>query len=188
MPCCIDAAFTNCDAIKTATFSTGSTQMRSAFGACNVYRKSINKLLKVSRPQYDYLQKYNDFDWWDPTFEALSSFNTLSSKLAEPPALALPQPHRQIMIHTSSYVYALTAVLLQQQSDRNLNQLATVGYCRQTLNLVENVYSETEEKCLSVERAYQSLRPYIKRISVKVPAEHSAQSWMHTCNDSNKGE
>ena len=56
-------------------------------------------------------------DWNNPTEEQVSSFEEHKARLTAPPVLALPKANRPYMIDTDASVYAIGAVLLQQQDD-----------------------------------------------------------------------
>lgn len=120
MPGRLAPAARSVDEIETASFPTDSTQMRTFWGPCNVYRRFIEDFSTINRPLNDYLRKNKKFNWSDPTAQAQYVFNMFKSKLAKPPVLVLLQPHRPNMTDTDVAVYAFGAAFIQQQSDRNL--------------------------------------------------------------------
>lgn len=81
-----------------------------------MYGSFVRDCFKIPLPLNDYLRKYKEFGWLDPTIKAVDAFNKLESKLVEPSVLALPQLHRSNMIDTDASAYASGAVFLQQRT------------------------------------------------------------------------
>lgn len=80
--------------IETTLFPTNSLKMRKVLFACNVHGSFTENFSKITRPLIDYSRMEKELDWSDPATEALHAWNTLKSRLEEPPVLDLLQPHR----------------------------------------------------------------------------------------------
>jgi len=105
--------------IHDATFPQDITQLRSYLGACNVYRRFIQKFATIAHPLNEMLRKDAQPDFDNSAEDQVRAFETLKCRLMEPPVLELPQRNRPFMIETETSAYQVGAVLLQQQNDEN---------------------------------------------------------------------
>lgn len=87
-----------------------------------MYRRLIREFFKIVWPLNDYQRKGKELDRSDLKSETPDGFNTLKSKLIEPPRLVLPQPNRQYTININPFANVLVAVLSQHQKDRIPNE------------------------------------------------------------------
>ena len=173
-------------AINIATFPTTPTQMKSFLGCCNVYRRFIKGFAKVSTPLTDMLKKDSGTDWGDdlvPTEPQRKAFETLKEALVTPPILALPKRGRPYMVDCDASAYAVGAVLLQQQDEKDEKSWATIGYYSKTLTKEQRNYSASERECYAVVWSTLTLRPYLEGSHFKVRTDHNALKWMLTLND-----
>jgi len=173
-------------AINIATFPTTSTQMKSFLGCCNVYRRFIKGFAKVSTPLTDMLKKDSGTEWGDdlvPTESQRKAFETLKEALVTPPILALPKRGRPYMVDCDASAYAVGAVLLQQQDEKDEKSWATIGYYSKTLTKEQRNYSASERECYAVVWSTLTLRPYLEGSHFKVRTDHNALKWMLTLND-----
>ncbi|CDF34348.1 unnamed protein product [Chondrus crispus] len=86
----LSVADTAADAFKTFKFPRTLTQVRSFFGACNVYRRFVKGFAKIARPLTDVTRKDSDPDFYNPTELQLQAFENLKKCMIAPPILALP--------------------------------------------------------------------------------------------------
>ena len=123
--------------------------MRSFLGACNVYRRFVKAFARISAPLSDMLKNDSETDWDQPiipTEEQQEVFDTLKSRLIEPPILALPKMGRPYMIDCKASQYGIGAFLLQKQNETKSTEWATVGYFSKTLSKEQINYSATERE------------------------------------------
>ena len=173
-------------AIRDAVFPQTYTTMKSFLGCCNVYRRFVRGFATISSPLSDMLKKDSQTDWDQPivpTEQQQEAFETLKSKLIEPPILALPKPGRPYMVDCDASKYGIGAVLLQQQDESKPTEWATVGYFSKTLSKEQRNYSATERECYAVVWAVLTLRPYLEGSHFIVRTDHNALRWMMTLND-----
>ena len=149
--------------------------MKSFLGCCNVYRRFVRGFATISSPLSDMLKKDSQTDWDQsivPTEQQQEAFETLKSKLIEPPILALPKPGRPYMVDCDASKYGIGAVLLQQQDESKPTEWATVGYFSKTLSKEQRNYSATERECYAVVWAVLTLRPYLEGSHFIVRTDH----------------
>ena len=65
------------------------TQVRSFFGACNVYRRFLKDFSKIARPLTDMTRNPTNLYWDRPTEEQLVVFEALKARMISPPVLSL---------------------------------------------------------------------------------------------------
>ena len=173
----------NTKSFTHATFPKNTTQLRSFFGAANVYRRFVAGYSGIAPPLNGMLRKDAEPDWDSPTPDQLQAFETLKRKLVTPPILRLPKTNKPYMIDTDASAYQLGATLLQKQN-KTKNEWKRIGYCSKTLMDTERNYSTTERERYSVVWAVNTLRTYIEGETFTVRTNHDALRWLITLTDS----
>ena len=87
------------------------------------------------------------------------------------------------MIDTDASVYAIGAVLLQQQDKTDPTLWATIDYWSKTLTKEHRNYSATEREWYTVVWATLTLRSYIEGTRFVLRMDQNALLWMMTTND-----
>ena len=87
------------------------------------------------------------------------------------------------MVDCDASAYAVGAVLLQQQDEKDEKSWATIGYYSKTLTKEQRNYSASERECYAVVWSTLTLRPYLEGSHFKVRTDHNALKWMLTLND-----
>ena len=170
------------DAFKTFKFPRTLTQVRSFFGACNVYRRFVKGFAKIARPLTDMTRKDADPDYDNPTAAQVQAFEDLKSRMIAPPILALPRYGRPYMIDTDASADQLGCMLLQEHD--GTKDWRPVGYWSYSLNDSDTHYNATERECFAVVWAVRTLRPYIEGTKFTVRTDHDALRWLMSLTES----
>ena len=169
------------DAFRSFEYPKNITQLRSFLGACNVYRRFIKDFAKIARPLTFLTRKDATPDFDNPTTEQLEAFETLKTKMTEPPVLALPRTNQPYTLDTDASAYQLGCALLQEQDDKTT---LPVGYWSYSLNDTERNYSTTERECYSVVWSVTTLRPYIEGTRFTIRTDHDSLRWLMSLTES----
>ena len=133
----LSVATENTKLFAHAQFPRNITQLRSFFGAANVYRRFVTGYSGITRPLNAMLREDAEPDWDSPTNDELEAFEILKHKPVAPPILGLPKANRPYMIYTDASAYQLGATLLQQQNEKQPNEWTPVGYWSKALTYCE---------------------------------------------------
>ena len=120
-------------------------QVRSLLGLTGYYRKFIPNYSEITVPLSDLTRKGqpNKIKWEDPQEHA---FQTLKSKLANPPILQLPDFTKTFVLRTDASNRGLGAILMQYHDDI----LHPIAYASRKLSKPEQNYSAIEKECLAI--------------------------------------
>ena len=134
-------------------------EMSSFLGMAGYYRKFIQNYAKISKLLVALTGKYVEFVWGSQQEEA---FQTLKSKLAEAPVLAPFRDGYRTRVYTDASLFAVGAVLTQQQDDNKWRPVAYFSHC---LTKSEQNYCVTGENCLRMCLVYSTSK-YICMVSI----------------------
>lgn len=129
--------------------------VQSFRGFANFYRRFIKDFGKITKP-LDRLTGDVEWSWGQEEQEA---FDTLKSKFAASPVLAMWEPNRPTRIETDASGFATGGILLQQSEDGPWHPVA---YLSQSLNEAERNYEIWDREMLAVVRALENWRHYLE--------------------------
>lgn len=112
--------------LRESLFQGTAVQLKRFPGACNVYRRLVDKYSHIARHRNAMLGNDASFDWMEPMEEHFDPFQEFMARQAAAPMFALPKIGRPYMGHCVANSYAVRAVLVQQQDEENLKEWATV--------------------------------------------------------------
>jgi hypothetical protein len=107
--------------------------------------------------------------------EQLQSFDTLRTKLLNPPILALPRKEGLFTLDTDASNEQVGCCLFQAQPD---GENHPVGYWSRGLTNAERNYSTTEKECLAIVWSILHLRPYLESRHFVVRTDHNSLRWV----------
>jgi hypothetical protein len=165
----------NTQALKTAKVPTTQSELRSFLGLCNVYRRFIRGFAKIAAPLNALLRKGESPALGELSTEQLAAFETLRSRLLDPPVLALPRAKGLFTLDTDASQNQIGCCLFQTQPDDSNHP---VGYWSRGLTSAERNYSTTEKECLAIVWAVLHLRPYLEGHRFVVRTDHNSLRWV----------
>eukprot|EP00918_Siedleckia_nematoides_P045399 GHVU01099346.1.p1 GENE.GHVU01099346.1~~GHVU01099346.1.p1 ORF type:complete len:1737 (+),score=226.63 GHVU01099346.1:171-5381(+) len=139
------------------------TSLRRFLGACNFYRKFIEKHAALAKPLTNLLR--DDEPWqWGQAQEA--AFKRLKEALTTKPVLlAFPRPDWEFVMDTDASGHTLSAVL-QQRDPQGLYYV--LGYASKTLNDTEVKYHAQEREAYAIVWGMRHYEDYFRPTTVLV--------------------
>ena len=157
------------------------TELRSFLGLCNVYRRFVPNFARLSKPLNRMLEKGHPTEWSDLTDDQLGAFETLKSRLTNPPVLTLPRAGQSYILDTDACQTQVGCVLLQEQEDGSAPK--QIGYWSRTLSSAERNYTTTERECLAIVWSILMLRPYLDGSEFTIRTDHDSLKWLLNLSD-----
>jgi hypothetical protein len=112
--------------------------------------------------------------------EQLASFETLRTRLLDPPILALPRAEGLFILDTDASQETIGCCLFQEQVGGTRHP---VGYWSRGLKSVEQNYATTEKECLAIVWAVMQLRPYLEGKHFVIRTDHNSLRWVLNLSD-----
>lgn len=165
----------NTHALKTAKPPTTQSELRSFLGLCNVYRRFVAGFAKIAAPLNALLRKGENPQFGTLSEEQLAAFETLRTRLLDPPILALPRAEGLFILDTDASQEQIGCCLFQEQASGTRHP---VGYWSRGLTSAERNYSTTEKECLAIVWAILQLRPYLEGKHFIIRTDHNSLRWV----------
>lgn len=146
------------EAIGSLLCYTTTSQLRSFWGVCIVYRRFIPGFAKVAVPLTQRLKKSQPNEFVLDHKEH-ATVDELKARLTSPLVIEMPRSTRQYFVDSDASGGHLGCVLSQDQEDK---QLKPVAYLSRSCNVEQN-YETTHKKCLAVVWPALTLRSYLER-------------------------
>jgi RNase H-like domain found in reverse transcriptase len=141
-----------------------------------VYRRFIAGFAIIAAPLNILLHKGESPQLNSLSEEQLAAFETLRSRLLDPPILALPRAEEGLFtLDTDASQEQIGCCLFQEQEGGTINP---VGYWSRGLTSAERNYSTTEKECLAIVWAVLQLRPYLEGKHFVVRTDHNSLRWV----------
>jgi RNase H-like domain found in reverse transcriptase len=135
----------NSHALKTSKPPTTQRKLRSFLGLCNVYRRFVAGFAKIAAPLNILLRKGEILQLGSLSEEQLAAFETLRTRLLDPPILAQHSAEGLLILDTDASHEQIGCCLFQEQVEGTRHP---VEYWRRGLTSAERNYSTTENECL----------------------------------------
>lgn len=148
-------------------------ELISFIQTCSWYRRFIDQFAKIAKPLTDLFKKNAVWQWNDPHINA---FNKLKDLLVQPPILKQAEDLTPFLIKTDASSYALGAVLLQREKNRE----HPIEFASRLLTPAERNYSTTEREALAIVWACAKFRGYIDGAEVHLMTDHQPLKWLMT--------
>lgn len=145
-----------------------------------MFRRFVPNFARIAEPLNRKLRKDEPTKFDSLTTEETEAFETLKSKLVEPPVLALPRGKGRYTVDTDACNEQVGCVLLQEQPD---GVKRPIGYWPRTLTTAERAYGTTHRECLAVIWAVLILRPYLEGTRFTIRTDHDALRWILNMSD-----
>ena len=130
-------------------------QLRQFLGTCNYYHRFIINYADYVAPLLGLLKKGTKWKW---TPEMQIAFETLKEKFANTIHLIQPDERLPYIIHTDASSKAIGAVLLQRDSEGNVNIVSTAS---RVMNSAEKRHTTCEQELLAVVYALGKFRVHV---------------------------
>lgn len=130
-------------------------ELRQFLGLTNYYRRFIKHYSNIAEPLHKLTRKSAGGYKWSADCQA--AFETLKSRLTNPPILAYPDFNHQFTVATDASGTALGAVLCQVADSKE----RVIAYWSRQLNKAERNYSTAEREALAVVCAVKEFFPYL---------------------------
>jgi hypothetical protein len=146
-------------------------QLCRFLGLTSYYRKFIRNYAKIAAPLTSLLQKGNLYVWND---DCQTAFETLKSKLINPPILIYPDFNETFILQTDASNVGIGAVLAQKKDGTE----GVIAYASRVLTKAERNYSTTERECLAIIWGIDQFKPYLYGNRFIVETDHKALQWL----------
>lgn len=151
-------------------------ELRSFLGLTGYYRRYVEGYARIAAPLTQLTKKGEPFRW---TEECQSAFDTLKSRLTNPPILGTPDDHGTFVLDTDASDRAIGAVLSQVQEGHE----RVIAYAGRCLNRAESNYCITRKELLAVVYFIRYFRHYLLGKPFLLRTDHSALTWLHKTRD-----
>ncbi|CDF36419.1 unnamed protein product [Chondrus crispus] len=152
----------------------------SFLGLCNVYRRFVPHYEKIAQLLNQLLKKGQPVQLEGFDEPCKKAFHKLNDAILAPPVLALPKKGLLYSVDTDASDYQIGAALFQTHPDA---QRKLIGFFSRTLAAAEINYSVSENECLAVIWAVQTLRPYLYGEHFIVHTDHASWRWLMNVTD-----
>ena len=145
-------------------------EVRRFLGLASYYRRYINQFADIAAPLHKLTHKDEVFNW---THNCQQAFQSLKTKLTEPPVLAYPQFHTnagEFVLITDASSQGVGAVLEQDGH--------VIAYASRALSKAEKQYSVIQQECLAIVYATKQFRHYLLGRSFKLLTDHAPLQWL----------
>ena len=159
-------------ALKSYPQPKTKRQVRSFIGACQFYRKFIQKFSKIARPLFDLMSPKTKFVWSD---ECTVAFDKLKNALTSEDLLLYPDFEKRFHLSTDASDVAIGATL--SQYDEN-NVLRPVAYAGRALKPAEKNYAVSDRELLAVVWACQHFRVYLESAEFDLATDNASITFL----------
>ena len=144
------------------------TELRSALGLMNYYRRFVQDYAAIAAPLYRLTSLKSDIEYWPWDAECEKAFQTLKQKLISAPILYSPDWDQPFIIYTDASIYAMGAILAQvlDKTER------VIRYWSRVLNSAQRRYSTTEREALAIVCAIREFNCYVGGRPFTVVTDH----------------
>jgi RNase H-like domain found in reverse transcriptase len=170
-------------ALKTAKPPTTRSKLRSFLGLCNVFRRFVAGFAKIAEPLNILLRKGESPQLGSLSEEQLAAFETLRTRLLDPPILALPRAEGLLILYTDAPQEQIVCCLFQEKGEGTRHP---VEYRSRGLTSAERNYSTTEKECLAIVWAVLQLRPYLEGKHFFIRTDHHSLLWVLNLADAQR--
>src|SRR6266702_3640653 len=167
-------------AIKTWATPTNLREVRAIIGFANFYRRFIEDFSEICRPLHDLTKK--DVPWCWTSIEQ-KAFDTLKEKFIQEPILKVYDPNLPTCVEVDASSSATGSILSQKNPDGLWHPIA---YHSQSMSKEEHNYQIYDREMLSLIRALEDWRHFLKGISFEVITHHKNMEWWATMKDLNR--
>lgn len=151
--------------VKNYPIPTNADEVRRFVAFCNYYRRFIPKFADIARSLNSLLKKNTSFEW---NKDCENAFNTLTSKLIEPPILQYPDFDKPFILTTDASNYALGAILSQGRVGSDL----PISYASKSLSKHDLNKPIIEKELLAIHWGIHFFRPYLYGTKFIVITDH----------------
>lgn len=145
----------NVNAVLNYAVPKNAKDVHRFLGLASYFRRFIPQFSTIAKPLFDLIKKNAVFHFNELEFQA---FETLKSKLASPPILAVYSPELETELHTDASSLGFGAVLLQKQTD---GKFRPVSYYSKRTTPAEGNYHSFELECLGAINAIKRFHVYL---------------------------
>ena len=167
----IQAQPSKTEAITNFPVPKNTKQVRSFLGLANFYSGFIENFAAIARPLHKLTSKKIKFVW---SPESQAAFDTLKSKLTNPPILAYPDFTKTFRITTDAGNTALGIILSQNQNSKEV----VVSYGGRALTNAESKYNTTEKELCAIIYALKKFRSYIYGSKFEIYTDHQPLKYL----------
>ena len=169
----------NIEKVKECRTPTTPREIKSFLGLASYYRKFVEGFSKIAHPMIELTKESVPFVW---TEDAELAFQTLKTRLTNPPILAYPDPDTEFLLFTDASEFGIGAVLGQIQNKKEV----VIAYSSRHLNEAELKYSTVEKECLALIDAIKRFRSYVLGRHFTLITDHRPLEWLRKVKDNNK--
>lgn len=154
---------------------TNTTELRSSFGLCNVYRRLVSNFAREAAP-VNRKRRKREPTKFDLDEKGRTAVDELKGNLMNPPILSLPRDDNPFVIKTDACDKQVGSALLQSQQDEK--DLRQIGYWSRALNDAERRYDKTQHEYLGVVWTVLMRLLYVEGRRFTVRTDHQAFYWI----------
>ena len=146
--------------------------VRQFLGLTQFYRRFMKDYSKLARP----IQKLTQHDQpWNWDSECETAFQTLKTKLVEPPILAYPSFEKPFILTTDASDHAL-GYILSQKDDNGIERV--IAYAGRALRKAELSYNIFDKEGLAIVCGFRHFKEYLYGNSVTVVTDNAALQYI----------
>lgn len=144
-------------------------QLRSFVGLASYYRKFVKGFAEIAKPLTEMTKKDRPWVWGETEQQA---FETLKTRLIEPPILGYPRFDSPFTLTTDASNLSIGSILSQIQEGAE----RVIAYGSRSLTAAEQNYSTTEKECLSIVHFVKEYRHYLLGRHFIIESDHAPLS------------
>ena len=151
------------------------TEVRSFLGFCSFYRRFIQNFSVLASPLNKLLKKTVAFEWTDSQQLA---FETLKTKVLEPPVLAHYDPNAVLLLRTDASRLGIAGHLIQMPSYEERKKGQLLACVSRTLSPAETNYSVSELEALAIIFSIDKFRVYLYHQKFIIETDHCSLCYL----------
>ena len=164
-------------AIEAIPAPTNVSDVRSAMGLFNYYRRSVQGFSAIAYPINSLLKKDVVFKWGD---EQQTAWEALKKLLTTAPHLVPPDYSRPFIVQTDWSNRGMGAVLAQLDSE---GKERVIAYASRSCTPAEANYSSYKGELCAVVWAVKTWRRYLVGRELQIVTDHQPLHWLMTSKD-----